>query len=775
VQTPGCVQGHGALLVLRKSDLTILQTSENSRALLGCAPSELLFRPVSLVLGAARVAQLRLFLYSEPLEGNPLYLFTMKTPADTEPLDVTVHTLGSLVLLEFEATCRDEKREPDYYRLIKRTAARLQAATSVREFCQISAEDVRRVSGLDRVLIYRFHADGSGEVFAEHKRADLPSWLGLHYPAHDIPEQVRRVFMRIWSRPLQNAREELAELVPLANPDTGKPLDMLHCALRGASVMYTEYLQNMGVAASLTLPIRYDDELFGLIACHHYAPTRLTYRVRAACEFLAQMISLQLRHAEEREHLAYCKRMEEVHHAILAHASAQGELAAMMRGTPSILDGISATGAALFHGGRVLIVGVSPPEPILLQLSEFLRGRPELHAGVRPVLATDSLPALYPAAESFANVASGLLAVSLSSRHRSFLVWFRPETVQTVRWGGNPHEMPTVLGPHGPRLTPRRSFELWVESVRLRSLPWHSVEIEAALRLRALVMDLISNQFEQLALLNAELSRSNAELDAFAQVVGHDLKEPLRSIHKYASLLVKQGERKELTGAEDHERIEAILRLTIRMQSLIGSLLHYARVGKLRLEPEWMSLGDVVQEAIEMLGAQEGEKTAEICVPRALPSVYCDRIRLREVLMNLISNAMKYNDKPERWVEIGFVDPDELASPPDGLSKNAAEPAAFIPPKLSRIPDEAIGLRIYYVRDNGIGIEPRHFEQIFRMFKRLHGREAYFGGSGAGLTISRRLIEQCGGLLWVESQPGVGSTFCFTLGVNVEAEPVRPA
>lgn len=756
VQTPGCVQGHGALLALRRRDLTILQVSENSGLRLGYPPAELLGHPVDVILGAARTEQLEYFLAREPVVGTPLFLTTIQIPNQADTLDITVHTVDGIVVLEFEATGYTEIRAPDYYTMVKRIAALLSAAASVRELCQISAAEVRRVSGLDRVMLYRFHPDDSGEVYAEDKRAELPSWLGLHYPAHDIPKPAREIFKQIWVRPLPDARGELAELVPLINPDTGKPLDMTYCSLRGASVMYTEYLQNMGAAASLTMSIRCEGKLWGLIACHHSTPARLPYQVRAACELLAQTVSLQLPRAEEREFHQYRKRLDEVHLGMLARTADSGELATMLAGSPALLDGIAARGAALYHRGRWSTAGLVPSEAALDGLAEWLRGRPELLDRERPVLVTDSLAAAYSPALEFADVASGLLAVPIARGSRSFLLWFRPETVQTVTWGGNPHDMPIVLGPNGPRLTPRTSFALWQESVRLRSLPWLPVEVNAALTLRLMMMDLVVNGLEQLAALNAELSRSNAELDAFTYVAGHDLKEPLRGISRYAAGLLQEAESSQTLSEKGRERVAAVQRLTSRMEALLNSLLQYSRLGRLQLDREDVDMAAVLQEVMEMLATQPELKGVQLRVPRPLPTVRCDRVRLRGILSNLIGNAIKYNDKAERWVEVGFVEPGE---PPL--------------PELARVPVEARDQRIYYVRDNGIGIEPGHFEQIFKMFKRLHPREAYGGGSGAGLTISRKFVEQHGGKLWVESEPQAGSLFCFTLPDSQKENPAQ--
>ncbi len=742
VQTPGCVQAHGAMLVLRPADLTVLQASENTDRLLGHRADTLLNKSVQVAIGSDGEARLKAFFATEPTDRNPLYAFTLPPRNDVPPLDVTAHTVDGVAVVEFEATGRTEAGEPDYYALVKKTVTRLQSAKTLQQFCDLTSDEFRTLTGLDRVVIYKFHADGHGEVFAESKRADLDPWLGLHYPAGDIPEPAREVFKQIWVRPTPDVAGELAELVPLTNPDTGRPLTMTHCALRGASVMYTEYLENMKVTAGLTMPIRRDGELWGLIACHHYAgPKHVPYQVRAACEFLAQVVSLQYQAAEEREHLVYRLKLDGTHQQLLAQAARDGGLASMTEGRPNLLDGMAAGGAALYHHDRWWRVGTTPSDAQLDALGEWLNDRPEFASPTRPLYATDSLAQQCPPAAAFTDVASGLVAVPLSRLNRNWMLWFRPETIQTVNWGGNPHEKPTVPGPHGPRLTPRRSFELFQESVRGRSLPWLAVELDAVARLRMLVMELVVSRAERLADLNADLTHSNEQLDAFNYVASHDLKEPLRGIHKYAHQLLEDA----VIVDQDHRRkLSGMMRLALRMDSLLDSLLHFSRVGRVALATEWTDLNEVVAESIEMVDARRSEGPPEIVVPRPLPHALCDRVWCREIFVNLLSNALKYNDKPQKRVEVGFIAPDEDHS-------------------RSGCPEGSAGHTIYYMRDNGIGIPARHFEQIFKMFKRLHGRDDYGGGTGAGLTIVQKLIERHHGRVWLDSTVAEGTTFYFTL------------
>lgn len=748
VQTPGCIQEHGVLFVLRSSDLTILQVSENVNQFFNVDVADLLNQPVSRAVGDEPRARFLEALANETLEHNPLHVCTLHTHKQNHCLDVVIHVVDGLVVVECE---KHEEREPsdvlDRMRLVKNSITRLQRAETLDDFCAVACEELRALTQLDRMMIYKFHSDNHGEVIAESRRSDLPSWVGLHYPAEDIPEPAREVFRRIWVRSVVDVHASVAELVPLVNPERNQPLTMTYCGLRAPSVMYTEYLKNMKVRSSLTMPIRRGDKLWGLIAGHHYsAPAFVPYHIRAACEHLAQVVSLQHRAIMEREQFLDHLRLAEVHQHLVTQAARGGGLHMLALGTPNLLEAMESTGAALFHLGRWWCVGRTPAMEELDALGDWLLQRftqasisQNLHSSY---YVTNALSRDYPPAAAFKDRASGLLALTLSRHGKHLITWFRPETIQTLKWGGNPHDRPMIPGPHGFRLTPRKSFETFVESVSEQSVPWRDVEINAALQLRETILEFVVERAEQLTKLNEELSRSNEELDAFAYVASHDLKEPLRGIHKYACQL---EEDQQLSKEERSKKLEGLMHLAVRMDNLLDSLLQFSRVGRVIMQLEAVDLGEVVNEALEMIMMVQQDRPTEIIIPRPLPIAYVDRVRVREVFANLISNALKYNDAPSRKVEIGYLLPKERR---DDI----------------HAPMEVAQQIIYYVRDNGIGIQAKHFEQIFKIFRRLHPRDKFGGGAGAGLTIAKKVIERHHGRIWLTSTPKVGTTFYFTFG-----------
>jgi light-regulated signal transduction histidine kinase (bacteriophytochrome) len=354
------------------------------------------------------------------------------------------------------------------------------------------------------------------------------------------------------------------------------------------------------------------------------------------------------------------------------------------------------------------------------------------------------LPKLYPVAESFKDVASGILALCISQIPKNYILWFRPEVIQTVNWGGNPDKPVEVAQDGSLRLSPRKSFELWQQTVQLKSLPWKKCEIDIALELKSAIIGIVLRKADELAKINIELERSNSELDAFAYIASHDLKEPLRGIHNYSSFLIEDYG--HVLTEDGVSKLQTLVRLTQRMEDLINSLLHFSRLGRMELSLERTDLNEVLKQVIEVISLNLKGSKVEISIPQFLPIINCDKIQVSEVFSNLITNAIKYNDKDNKLVEIGYL--------------NSCYP---IDPKILQTSMEAIPGVVFYVRDNGIGIREKHLDTIFRIFKRLHAGNKYGGGTGAGLTIARKIVERHNGSLWVESTYGEGSTFYFTL------------
>lgn len=299
----------------------------------------------------------------------------------------------------------------------------------------------------------------------------------------------------------------------------------------------------------------------------------------------------------------------------------------------------------------------------------------------------------------------------------------------------------------------RAKVSVFVELYRkTRQLERMNQELESRVAERT---EALRQQNEELRRLNVELTRSNRELDAFTYIASHDLKEPLRGIHNYSHFLMEDyGDRLDEQG---RDQLLTLQRLTRRMEELIESLLHYSRLGRQEIERSKVGLQPVLDEVSELLLPRLRESGVELRVPRPLPNVAADPTLVSELLTNLIANAIKYNNKDQKWVEIGY------------------QPVEQVTGDDSTVPSmDSLGPIVFHVRDNGIGIAQKHHDAVFRIFKRLHGRDDFGGGTGAGLTIARKIVERHGGRIWLDSLPGEGTTVYFTLTGDAHDDAQQP-
>jgi light-regulated signal transduction histidine kinase (bacteriophytochrome) len=358
-----------------------------------------------------------------------------------------------------------------------------------------------------------------------------------------------------------------------------------------------------------------------------------------------------------------------------------------------------------------------------------------------------------------------LLLLRISQVRRYYILWFRPEVIQTVNWAGNPNESIQAQADGSLTLSVRKSFAAWQETVRLTSLPWRPCELDSALSLRNAIVGIVLSKADELAKINLELERSNQELASFAYAASHDLKEPLRGIYNFSTVLLEDYD--EILDDDGVECLQTVVSLSVRMETLINALLRLSQLGQAQLREQATDLNELVAQVIEVFRAsQHNSGLMDIRIPRPLPIVECDRVLVNEVFSNLIGNAFKYNDKAEKWVEIGYFSGDkEQGRWGGGEQGSRVFPLCLCTP----VPLEPhvhmphAPYPIFYVRDNGIGIPQHHLETIFRLFKRLHSQEKYGGGAGAGLAIVKKIVELHNGQIWVESAVGIGSIFYFTL------------
>nr|WP_243846941.1 HWE histidine kinase domain-containing protein [Sphingomonas japonica] len=480
----GAIQPFGFLIAL-SPDWLVRRASANAEAIFGIPADELLGRPVQDLLsdGAVHTLRNRLTMLRGPDAVERIFAVPIDDDRPKRRFDFAVHMSGDLIVIEGERS--DDAEASDPASTIRAMIGRLDMAGDLPGFYREGARQVRALTGFDRVMVYRFDPDGSGVVVAEAVRSGLGSFMDLRYPASDIPRQARELYLRTPFRIIADIDDEPVPIVPQRD-ETGAPIDLSLSILRSVSPIHIEYLRNMGVAASMSISIIVEGKLWGLFACHHYSPRSVGFERRSIAELFGQMFAFKLESRERKAQGAY---------EITARATADRMLAAIA-GNASLLDNpdylgemlssvVPCDGIAIWLDGRVAISGEAPPigalPDLVRRLNAMASGR---------VYATDHLAGVHPPADSYADVAAGLLAIPISRSPRDYVLLFRQERIRTVTWGGDPHKV-AHYGPNGSRLSPRKSFDAWREEVRGRSEPFAEPEVRVAEMLRASLIEVV--------------------------------------------------------------------------------------------------------------------------------------------------------------------------------------------------------------------------------------------------------------------------------------------
>lgn len=719
IHIPGAIQPFGVLLALDE-EMNVTQVSENVSDHLSLGIDEALDRPLSEIVDRAGAEEVRSVLREQRWHvANPLSI-----GACGKRFDGIVHHHEGAAILELEPN-PDTSEERSIHHPFRAALLRVQRASTLSELAAIITEEMRRTTGFDRVMFYRFHEDGSGSVDAEARDAVHEPYLGLHYPASDIPVQARKLYLQNWLRLIFDTDQKPARIVPALRPDTGAPLDLSFSILRSVSPIHIKYMKNMGVRASMSISLIVRGQLWGLISClNHTAPRRVSHRIRSACEFLGRLASLQIASFEDRELVtlrASRRATEDTLHSAMKEAtgSVLGALVAQPR---ALLDLVDAGGVAVVEKGEPVTCGAAPPSDVIREIARWLEERGDL----RP-FSSASLGVHFPPALPASEVASGLLTFALPEAR---LMWFRPEIIQTVNWGGDPTK--PVEAEAGGGLRPRHSFALWKEEVRGRSRPWTPSDLEAAdeLQRRATEVDIERR-------LSSE-QRAVRARDEMLAVVSHDLENPLSVILLGAAyLLAHLPESGDPSAGTLRESVELIRRATARMKALIGDLVELERLGtgSFPLDVQPVESRDLLEDAVT--DAQPLADAKHIALVLDLidtPKIDADPHRISQVLSNLLGNAIKF-------------------TPESGTVTLRARPR-----------DGALSVTI---ADTGPGIAPEDLAHIFDRYWRPKGSEQE--GTGLGLYIARGIVEAHGGRVWAESSPQ-GATLVFTLPLETRRD-----
>ncbi|OOQ61447.1 ATP-binding protein [Mucilaginibacter pedocola] len=717
IHIPGKVQSHGFLIVIDKPGVVRFH-SDNLAAFMPDIPASILGSHINTVeplIGKNEppdfIAQLINFGKANGFEQtNPF-----NTDINGKPFHLIVSPTQDYYLLEFEPARSDSNT--DVQRMIGRSISEMLADKNLQNLLNNSAIQVKNLIGYDRVMIYRFAEDGHGEVVAEAKNDNLPTWLGLHYPASDIPKQARDLYKLNLTRLIANVHTEPAAIVREDNGDE-TPLDLTPSQLRAVSPIHIQYLKNMKVDSSFSISLIYKKELWGLIACHNYTPRFIDFRSRESAKLIGQIVSsaLEFRQDEENQHLQerYKGAVDQLSRLMLKDNDIDSALTAH---PVTLLNTVDAGGAALFFENGLKKLGKTPNDEQLRQLASWIKENVN-----ESLYYTNTLPAVFADSEAYKNVASGLMVLILSRELGEYVMWFKPEQLQTITWAGNPEKPVETTSDGMLRISPRTSFEEWSQTVVGTSKNWNAEEVKSAIRLKSEITYALNQKAGAIRLLNEKLKQAYEELDTFSYTISHDLKNPISAVKSYAQILMRDQDMKP-NAIRMLDRINAG---ADKMNGMIQEVLEYSRINRSDLILSPIDTKAIIDDLVADLIVAYNADGTKIIVGET-PAIQGDRVMISQVFANIISNAIKYSIKSERpEVSIHGVD-------------NGHEVT-------------------YSITDNGLGIDIKQLPRIFELFKRMDN-VGDIEGTGVGLAIVKRIVEKHNGKIWVDSELGRGTTF----------------
>ncbi|MBX5241314.1 HWE histidine kinase domain-containing protein [Rhizobium sp. NLR22b] len=541
----GAIQPFGFLLAI-SLDWMVTRASANLAEFLGVEHTDALGRPVSSLILPEAVHTIRNKLTTIRSSDVVERIFDITLLPEESRFDLAVHLQENLVILEGERSQQDKHNAPSLS--MRSMISRLDQTETLEAFFREGARQARALTGFDRVMVYRFDEGGSGEVVAEAARSGIGSFLGLHYPASDIPVQARALYLRNLFRIIADVDAVPVPVLPQLDEE-GQPLDLSMSVLRSVSPIHIEYLKNMGVGASLSISIVVDGKLWGLFACHHYGPRLPSAQSRSTAELFGQMFASRLESRERRLALDYETKARRIADRLLTsvadNASLLDDPAWLIE---ALADAVPADGIGVWINGRMALAGIGPDErgfsALVRHLNRNASGR---------IYAVDRLGETYPDLE-IDDAVAGMLAIPISRSPRDYVVLFRQELVRTVRWGGDPHK-PVEYGPNGPRLTPRKSFEAWSELVRGRSLPFTEAERRVAETIRVTLIEVVLR-------LTDEASMARQVANERQELLIAELNHRVRNILSLITGIIRQSQTTSV-GLGDYVR-----QLEGRIQSL---------------------------------------------------------------------------------------------------------------------------------------------------------------------------------------------------------------
>lgn len=728
IHIPSAIQSHGYLMVTDIMCHSLLYLSQNSLEFFDIHVKEMRDQSVANILPNALIDTIReqtaILATNKAAVTNAVINF--------DEFDVIFFRSAEHIIIELEQQSEAGKAHDlglidslEYY------CSTLLTMTETNALHDFFAQQVRKVTGFDRVKIYQFDASWNGCVIAEDKANFMASYNGLNFPASDIPAQARSLYEKNLIRLIANVNEQISPVLTVAS-DEEQPLDMTYCVLRSVAPVHIQYLKNMGVTATMSVSIMQDGELWGMLVNHHNTPKIVSYRTRLLCEVMMHLYSAKLAKLIN-------ERKVEVGHSqknlLKAFSNIDGENTeqSLRRVYEESIECLEADGLLLFNQGKVERLGNIPDTINTERIAEWWLSKVRFS----PV-ATEDLEATLMKDYADAQAQGGALFMPLGVYKEHFAMWYRLPIVKKVVWAGNPGKL-NHDSADNKVLSPRLSFEKWQADVEHQSEKWDEMTIATAQGIANILLDSERHHALQLGQLKTQ----------FLSEISHELRTPLTAMSSIIQILKDD--------ASLHEPIRDLV-LTLDTSSkavinLINDVLDIDRVESNATDVVFVPFQPqaLIEEVRSIMAVQCQKKTLTLNVQYlgdVHMTVLSDILKIRQILFNLVGNAIKFTQS-------GFIN---------------------IICKLAESKREVTLYELVIeVTDSGVGIPENELPLIFDKFYQARNSAQPIGlGSGLGLPISHSLAQVMGGDITVTSKVGMGSKFVFSVSVDAVEEATDP-
>ncbi|WP_210150030.1 ATP-binding protein [Chryseobacterium scophthalmum] len=716
IHIPGYIQSFGYLIGIETTSLTISFFSENISDVFKIERCEDLFgKKLSQFPEVFKtVIDSDIFKDAGFLSKRENETYFDKITVAGKQYHFSVFRANDYIFLEFEAV---------YENLNKRITNKYDNFYIIDNEQEIWDQLLNTISNIinyDRIMVYKFMSDGSGKVISEKTNNHLESYLGLHYPEHDIPRQARELYKKKRKRIFSDVYSHPVRILSRS----GKSVDLTFAASRAMSPIHGQYIKNSGASSSFSISIIIDDQLWGLVTCQNSEPKHIDLEDRVQAGIFTVLASNAYSSFKSKKELEYRIDLNEKLYALKSEFLEHGSLFESLDFNKSELRLMpKADGLAIISDNEIVTDGITPDREIINNIVNWAYENTSDN-----VFISNSFLKDYGFELNLNSDTAGIIIYFVERSKKEILIWFRKEFDEHINWAGNPEKKIETFSKNGEEIrtvSPRESFQVFTENIKGKSKRWSSKNQIAVHLIRDLIFETSHKQYITIKKLNDQLKKVNEELDSFSYTISHDLGTPLTVMKLNAQMLLNSlGD----IADKDKNKINSIIGEIDNMAEMMQNVLQLSRAKHSEIQLETIETNLTIRKITENAKITYDSQKSMVVI-KECPEVLADKTMLHQVFLNIINNAVKYSsDREQPIIEI------------EGT--------------------EAGDQIIYRIKDNGIGIPEENKHRMFKIFNRMDNAKK-FKGNGVGLSIVHRIMNRLGGNVDYESNKE-GTCFILT-------------